>query len=158
MNFFENVKKDIEEYLKKYPEFKNIKYTNDQDNINSSSFSNNNVPIIALTLGKILNEEIKTGGCQISITRLLIITYNIKPKGNIPYDELDTMAGKIHLLIKNGMINEEIFNSNASLNFTDSPGSGKMLRISPSNRDPTVDSYGCVVNFELNYDLDEVMI
>lgn len=158
MNFFESIKKDVETFLRTYPDFKNIDYEYDQDNITSSSFNNKNVPIIALTLGNILKEEIGNGGCQTEITRLLIITYNVKPKGTIPYDELDTIGGKIQLLIQKGMLNEKIFPSNVSLNFKDSPGSGKMLRISPNNRDSSIDSYGVVVNFELKYNLEDVMI
>lgn len=157
MNFFETIKKEVEDYLRKYPDFKNITYVNDQENINSSSFNNKNIPIMALTLGSILNEEVGVGGCSTEITRLFIITYNVKPDGTIPFDKLDTMAGKIQFLIKKGMINEEIFAGDVSLSFKDSPGSGKMLRVSP-NREPTTDSYGSVVNFELKYNLEDVMI
>lgn len=157
MNFFTKVKKDIEKYLKKYPDFKNIKYVYDQDEITQNSFGNKDIPIMALTLGKIINEEKGTGGCSTKITRLLIISYNVNPSGSVPYDELDTIAGKIQFLISKGMINEEIFHDDISLDFKDSPGSGKMLRVS-GNRDVETDSYGCVVNFKLKYNLEDVMI
>lgn len=155
MSFFRKIKKELENYLKKYPDFKNIDYLYDQDEVTEKSFKNKAVPIIAFTIGEILEENEKRALCN-KINRQLVITYNVTPSGVVHYDELDTIASKIHFLIEEGMRKEEIFSSDVFLEFMDAPGSGKLMRAGV-NREVEIRSYGTVINFKLIYKLADVI-
>jgi hypothetical protein len=127
----------------------------DQDEVTAKTFRNKNVPIIALTSGEILNDGVKTGLCTTKVSRLFVISYNLQPVGTIDYDDLDSKASKIQLLIQNGIDNNEIFDNAVELEFKDSPGSGKLMRVA-NNREIQTGSYASVVNFELKYNLEDV--
>jgi hypothetical protein len=155
MSFFRKIKKELENYLKKDPEFKNILFSYDQDEVTTKSFKSKAIPIVAFTTGEILHEE-KTRAICNEISRQLVITYNIKPSGTVNYDKLDSIATKLIFLIEKGMGKGDIFSSDVYLEFHDAPGSGKMMRVS-NNREVETASYGTVVNFKLTYTLEDVM-